>query len=137
MDHALMRTEVWSDDLWRLTASEASEVAGFSYLEPRRHIADISRSSTATKPRAWVRRSRQRRRPSRRPRVPNSYMSTCSATASRISISTSHRTGRSAVPSFQTWSRAPNTRPASHRARKCGYLIAIRWWTAMWCRLQL
>jgi diadenosine tetraphosphate (Ap4A) HIT family hydrolase len=42
MDHALMRTEVWSDDVWRLTASEASEVAGFSYLEPRRHIADIT-----------------------------------------------------------------------------------------------
>jgi diadenosine tetraphosphate (Ap4A) HIT family hydrolase len=42
MDHALMRTEVWSDDLWRLTSSEASEVAGFSYLEPRRHIADIT-----------------------------------------------------------------------------------------------
>lgn len=42
MDHALMRTEVWSDDLWRLTSSEASEVAGFSYLEPRRHISDIT-----------------------------------------------------------------------------------------------
>ena len=42
MDHALMRTEVWSDNLWRLTASEASEVAGFSYLEPRRHVADIT-----------------------------------------------------------------------------------------------
>jgi diadenosine tetraphosphate (Ap4A) HIT family hydrolase len=42
MDRALMRTEVWSDDLWRLTTSEASEVAGFSYLEPHRHIADIT-----------------------------------------------------------------------------------------------
>ena len=42
MDHALMRTEVWSNDFWRLTSSEASEVAGFSYLEPRRHIADIT-----------------------------------------------------------------------------------------------
>ena len=42
MDHALMRTEVWSNDLWRLTSSEASEVAGFSYLEPRRHIAAIT-----------------------------------------------------------------------------------------------
>lgn len=42
MDGALMRSEVWSDDLWRLTASEASEVAGFSYLEPRRHIGDIT-----------------------------------------------------------------------------------------------
>ncbi len=42
MDDALMRTEVWSDDLWRLTSSKASEVAGFSYLEPRRHIPDIT-----------------------------------------------------------------------------------------------
>ena len=42
MDHALMRTEVWSDELWRLTCSNASEVAGFSYLEPRRHISDIT-----------------------------------------------------------------------------------------------
>jgi len=42
MDRALMRTEVWSDDLWRLTSSQASEVAGFSYLEPRRHITDIT-----------------------------------------------------------------------------------------------
>ena len=31
-----MRTEVWSDDLWRLTTANVSEVAGFSYLEPRR-----------------------------------------------------------------------------------------------------
>ena len=43
MDEALMRTEVWSDDLWRLTTVRVGEVAGFSYLEPRRHIADITR----------------------------------------------------------------------------------------------
>jgi len=42
MDDALMRTEVWSDDLCRMTSSKASEVAGFSYLEPRRHISDIT-----------------------------------------------------------------------------------------------
>ena len=42
MDEALMRTEVWSDDLWRLTTANVTEVAGFSYLEPRRHIADIT-----------------------------------------------------------------------------------------------
>lgn len=42
MDGALMRTEVWSDDLWRLTTASVTEVAGFSYLEPRRHIADIT-----------------------------------------------------------------------------------------------
>lgn len=42
MDAALMRTEVWSDDLWRLTTVCVGEVAGFSYLEPRRHITDIA-----------------------------------------------------------------------------------------------
>ena len=30
MDEALMRTEVWSDDIWRLTTANVSEVAGFS-----------------------------------------------------------------------------------------------------------
>jgi diadenosine tetraphosphate (Ap4A) HIT family hydrolase len=45
MDEALMRTEVWSDDLWRLTTANVSEVAGFSYLEPRRHISDITELS--------------------------------------------------------------------------------------------
>jgi len=42
MDGALMRTEVWSDNLWRLTTAEVTEVAGFSYLEPRRHITDLT-----------------------------------------------------------------------------------------------
>jgi len=42
MDDALMRTEVWSDELWRLTTASVSEVAGFSYLEPRRHVPDIT-----------------------------------------------------------------------------------------------
>jgi diadenosine tetraphosphate (Ap4A) HIT family hydrolase len=45
MDDALMRTEVWSDDLWRLTTANVSEVAGFSYLEPRRHLSDITQLS--------------------------------------------------------------------------------------------
>lgn len=45
MDDALMRTEVWSNDLWRLTVANVSEVAGFSYLEPRRHISDITQLS--------------------------------------------------------------------------------------------
>lgn len=35
------RVEVWADDLWRLTTSLDAEVAGFSYLEPRRHIPHI------------------------------------------------------------------------------------------------
>lgn len=42
LDDALMRTEVWSDNLWRLTTAKVSEVAGFSYLEPRRHIPDMA-----------------------------------------------------------------------------------------------
>ena len=42
-DAELDRVEVWSDGLWRLTVSLTAEVAGFAYLEPRRHIADISR----------------------------------------------------------------------------------------------
>lgn len=40
-----MRTEVWSNDLWRLTTAKIAEVAGFSYLEPRRHISDITQLS--------------------------------------------------------------------------------------------
>lgn len=41
-DADLQRVEVWSDPLWRLTVSLAAEVPGFAYLEPRRHISDIS-----------------------------------------------------------------------------------------------
>lgn len=40
-DPDLHRVQVWEDDLWRLTASLASEVEGFSYLEPKRHIRSI------------------------------------------------------------------------------------------------
>lgn len=42
-DDQLMRVEVWEDDLWRLTMATASETPGFSYLEPKRHITDITR----------------------------------------------------------------------------------------------
>ena len=35
------RFEVWADDLWRLTTSLDAEIAGFSYLEPKRHIPHI------------------------------------------------------------------------------------------------
>ena len=42
MDDALMVTEVWSDDLWRLTTVRVGEVAGYSYLSPRRHIPHIT-----------------------------------------------------------------------------------------------
>lgn len=44
-DEALSRLQVWEDDLWRLTVSLESEVPGFAYLEPKRHIptlADLS-----------------------------------------------------------------------------------------------
>lgn len=37
-DKELDRVEVWRDAHWRLTVSLSSEVAGFAYLEPRRHI---------------------------------------------------------------------------------------------------
>lgn len=40
-DPELHRVQVWEDDLWRLTTSLASEVEGFSYLEPKRHIRSI------------------------------------------------------------------------------------------------
>jgi len=43
MDDALMRTEVWSHELWRLLTNRVGEVAGFSYLEPKRHISDITK----------------------------------------------------------------------------------------------
>lgn len=42
-DDQMLRVEVWEDDLWRLTMAIASETPGFSYLEPKRHITDITR----------------------------------------------------------------------------------------------
>ncbi|MGE0599152.1 MAG: HIT family protein [Dehalococcoidia bacterium] len=33
---------MWEDGLWRLTTSLVAPVAGFSYLEPKRHIPDIT-----------------------------------------------------------------------------------------------
>ena len=41
-DQELERVEVWQDAQWRLTVSLASEVPGFAYLEPKRHIAFIT-----------------------------------------------------------------------------------------------
>jgi diadenosine tetraphosphate (Ap4A) HIT family hydrolase len=37
-DADLFRVQVWEDDLWRLSSSVVGEVAGFSYLEPKRHV---------------------------------------------------------------------------------------------------
>ena len=42
-DAELMRTQVWQDSSWRLTTATSGEIAGFSYLEPRRHISDITK----------------------------------------------------------------------------------------------
>ncbi len=41
-DVELHRVAVWEDALWRLTTSLESEVLGFSYLEPKRHIPHIT-----------------------------------------------------------------------------------------------
>ena len=41
-DEELERVEVWQDSHWRLTVSLSSEVAGFAYLEPKRHIRYIT-----------------------------------------------------------------------------------------------
>ncbi len=43
-DPELGRIQVWEDDLWRLTTSiHPTETArGFSFLEPKRHISDIT-----------------------------------------------------------------------------------------------
>ncbi|MFN8475859.1 MAG: HIT family protein [Anaerolineae bacterium] len=41
-DPELGRIQVWEDDLWRLTVSLESEVPGFAYLEPKRHIPHIT-----------------------------------------------------------------------------------------------
>jgi diadenosine tetraphosphate (Ap4A) HIT family hydrolase len=40
-DAALDRPEVWADGTWRLTMALRSELLGFSYLEPRRHVPHI------------------------------------------------------------------------------------------------
>jgi hypothetical protein len=40
-DAALDRLEVWADGTWRLTMALRSELLGFSYLEPRRHVPHI------------------------------------------------------------------------------------------------
>jgi diadenosine tetraphosphate (Ap4A) HIT family hydrolase len=40
-DAELERVQVWEDKHWRLAVSLSSEVAGFAYLEPKRHIPYI------------------------------------------------------------------------------------------------
>ena len=41
-DAEFERFQVWEDRHWRLTVSLSSEVAGFAYLEPKRHIQHIT-----------------------------------------------------------------------------------------------
>jgi diadenosine tetraphosphate (Ap4A) HIT family hydrolase len=43
-DAAMLRVQVWEDDLWRLTTSvgPGDVTLGFSYLEPKRHVSDIT-----------------------------------------------------------------------------------------------
>lgn len=41
-DVEIQRIQVWEDSLWRLTVSLDSEVEGFAYLEPKRHLAYIT-----------------------------------------------------------------------------------------------
>jgi diadenosine tetraphosphate (Ap4A) HIT family hydrolase len=41
-DPELERVQVWEDRLWRLTTALEGEVAGFSYLEPKRHVPHIT-----------------------------------------------------------------------------------------------
>jgi diadenosine tetraphosphate (Ap4A) HIT family hydrolase len=40
-DASLDRVQVWADRGWRLTVALRSEVVGFSYLEPFRHIPHV------------------------------------------------------------------------------------------------
>jgi diadenosine tetraphosphate (Ap4A) HIT family hydrolase len=42
LDQELERIQVWEDRLWRLTVGLTSEVPGFSYLEPKRHIGFVT-----------------------------------------------------------------------------------------------
>ena len=41
-DRQFQRIEVWQDELWRVTTSLVAPVPGFSYLEPKRHIAHVT-----------------------------------------------------------------------------------------------
>lgn len=41
-DEELRRVEVWHDRSWRLTVSLETEVRGFAYLEPKRHIPTVT-----------------------------------------------------------------------------------------------
>jgi diadenosine tetraphosphate (Ap4A) HIT family hydrolase len=41
-DPGLDRIQVWEDRVWRLTTALSGEVAGFSYLEPKRHVPHVT-----------------------------------------------------------------------------------------------
>lgn len=42
IDAEFDRIPVWEDSLWRLTVSLSSEVPGFAYLEPKRHVPHVT-----------------------------------------------------------------------------------------------
>ncbi len=51
IDAEFDRIPVWEDALWRLTVSLSSEVPGFAYLEPKRHVpyvTDLDGAEAAT-----------------------------------------------------------------------------------------
>jgi diadenosine tetraphosphate (Ap4A) HIT family hydrolase len=41
-DSELGRVQAWEDAHWRLTVATEGEIAGFSYLEPKRHVPHIT-----------------------------------------------------------------------------------------------
>jgi diadenosine tetraphosphate (Ap4A) HIT family hydrolase len=43
-DAAMLRVQVWEDDLWRLSTSvgPGDVTLGFSYLEPKAHLSDVT-----------------------------------------------------------------------------------------------
>lgn len=41
-DAEFNRIQVWEDEVWRLTVSLDSEVSGFAYLEPKRHVPYVT-----------------------------------------------------------------------------------------------
>jgi diadenosine tetraphosphate (Ap4A) HIT family hydrolase len=41
-DSELGRVQVWENAEWRLTTATEGEVAGFSYLEPKRHVPHVT-----------------------------------------------------------------------------------------------
>jgi diadenosine tetraphosphate (Ap4A) HIT family hydrolase len=61
-DKHFQRVPVWENNLWRVTTSLVAPIVGFSYLEPKRHIAYITEldgeeAATLGTTLAWVTRT--------------------------------------------------------------------------------